>query len=178
MSYLLPLTSEHRVSVRSLENIYAAHGHREEFVGDVFRLFDLLDHENLWQPLWLLKACARDNRLSEDRVAQLVGHLDGFTHWISRLTLCQLLAQTGCPAALRDDVYPVLADCFSDRRVIIRAWALSALIRFDEPRFQKPVATMLRSAQKDPNKSMQARLRKLVPAKRKAAHTRSASRNS
>jgi hypothetical protein len=172
MSYLLPLTSEQRVSVGTLEIIYAAQGRREEFVRDVFRLFDLLDRDDLWRPLWLLRACARDNRIHANHLTQLAGHLDEFTHWISRLTLCQLLAHTGCPAALRDDVYPVLADCFSDRRVIIRAWALSALMHFDEPRFQKPVATMLRAAHKDPAKAMQARLRNLALAKRKAASTR------
>jgi hypothetical protein len=164
MDCLLPLLHKETLTVGALEKIYASHGAREGFVREVLRSLDLLQPETTWRALWLLLASARDGRIASDDLVQLSETPGDMTHWLSRLTFCQLLATTGCPPPARDDVFPILSECFEDRRVIVRAWAISALVHFDDPQFRKPIATMRHAAQKDSAKSMQARLRKLAPA--------------
>ena len=162
MNNLLDLLAKESVKVAALERIYAdAHAH-PEFAGEAIRAMRLLDSDVSWRAVWLVKRLARDRKLSEADLVRLAACAEEMSHWAARLNLCQLFATTGCPLAARDALYPYLVACFANRRVMIRAWAISALVEFqDDPKYRKQVAAMLRQARTDPGGSMIARLRQL-----------------
>ena len=161
MSELTPLLSRQRLTAAQLGEIHAAFAARDGFVEELLRTLPLLDPEHVRRPLGLLRMIAEDRGLAAAEVSQLIQHFDLMNHWLARLLCCQLLAITGCPRQDEDDAFPFLADCFRDRRVIIRAWAITVLSRFTGAHHRKAVASMIASARKDPAKSMQARLRQL-----------------
>ena len=162
MSYLFTLLSKERVTVAHLESIYNEYGRSPGFSVDALAAMRQLDPELAWRAAWLLCRCARDKKLGEAIQVSIVASAEEMTLWIARLILCQLFSHTGPPITNRDATHSFLADCFSDRRVIVRAWAITALARFrDDPKYQKTIASMIRTARRDPRKSMQARLRHL-----------------
>jgi len=76
--------------------------------------------------------------------------------------VCQLFSRCACPVSRREDVFPFLQDCLHDRRVIVRAWALTALWQFrDDQRFRAKILAARREAEEDAGKAMVARLRRL-----------------
>jgi len=160
MSELTPLLSRPRLTAAQLGEIHAAFATRENVADELIRTLTLLDPPHVCRPLGLLRMIAEDRGLSPAHIAKILRHTDAFSeHWLSRLFACQLLAITGCPRENEDDAFPFLADCFRDRRVIIRAWALTVLSRFTGAHHRKSIASMIATARKDPAKSMQARLR-------------------
>ncbi|MGC4075305.1 MAG: hypothetical protein QM760_22945 [Nibricoccus sp.] len=177
MPELTPLLSRPQLTAAQLKEIYAALSARDGFADELIRHLPLLDPPHVCRPLGLLRMIAESRGLGAGHVTRIIRHADAFSeHWLGRLLACQLLAITGCPRESEDDAFPFLADCFEDRRVIIRAWALTVLSRFTGAHHQKSIASMLARAQKDPAKSMQARLRhispKLHPANKRQTHER------
>jgi hypothetical protein len=175
MNSLLDLLAKESVKVAALERIYADnHGH-PEFAAAAIRAVRQLDSDLAWRAVWLLKRLARDRKLSDTDLVQLALCADEMPHWASRLNLCQLFATTGCPSSGRDALYPYLVECFANRRVMIRAWAISVLVKFqDDPKYRKQVTAMLRNARADSGSSMIARLRQLSgPTKRGRTETES-----
>jgi hypothetical protein len=161
MSELTPLLSRPRLSAGQLREIHTAFATRNDFVDELIRNLALLEPPHVCRPLGLLRMIAEDRELDASIVAKVLQHVDAMDHWLARLLCCQLLSTTGCPLENEDDAFPFLADCFRDRRVIIRAWALTALTRFTGAHHQKSIASMRTIAKKDPSKAMQARLRHL-----------------
>lgn len=162
MSSLGTLLASDALDVAALERLYAAYREAPDFAADAIRAMRVLDESDAWRAVWLLHRRARDGGLAAAEVSRVIGCADEVTHWIARLNLCQLLATTGCPPEARAAAFSFLSDCFADRRVVVRAWAVSALARFkNDPAFAEPVAAMLRQAKADRRKSMQARLRHL-----------------
>ena len=161
MSELTSLLSRPRLTAAQLGEIHTAFATRAGFVKDLLRAFPLLDPEHICRPLGLLRMIAETRGLDTTSVSKVIQHIDLMDHWLARLLCCQLLAVTGCPRKDEDDAFPFLADCFRDRRVIIRAWAITVLSRFTSAHHRKAVASLMAVAKKDPAKSMQARLRHL-----------------
>jgi hypothetical protein len=159
MSELTSLLSRPRLTAAQLGEIHDAIATRNGIEEDIIRTLPLLDPPHICRPLGLLRMIAEDRGLDAATVSKILQHLDAMDHWLARLLCCQLLAITGCPRENEDDAFPFLADCFRDRRVIIRAWALTVLSRFTGAHHQKSIASIVASARKDPSKSMQARLR-------------------
>lgn len=159
MSELTSLLSRPRLTSAQLGEIHAAFATRDGFTEDLIRTLPLLDASHVFRPLSLLRLIADDRCLDDTTVSKILQHLDAMDHWLARLLCCQLLAITGCPRETEDDSFPFLADCFRNRRVIVRAWALTVLSRFTGAHHRKPIAGMIATARKDPAKSMQARLR-------------------
>ncbi|ATC65388.1 hypothetical protein CMV30_16350 [Nibricoccus aquaticus] len=170
MSELTPILSRPRLTAAQLGEIHAAFATRENVADELIRTLTLLDPPHVCRPLGLLRMIAKDRGLSPEHIAKILRHTDAFSeHWLSRLLACQLLAITGCPRENEDDTAPFLADCFRDRRVIVRAWALTVLSRFTGPHHRKTIAALFAAARKDPAKSMQARLRQLNAASKNPA---------
>lgn len=160
MNALLSLLAQDSIKVAQLERIYAAHCLAPGLPADAMTAMRLLDSDLAWRAVWILKQLARERKLTEPHLIQLARCAGEMRHWASRLNLCQLFSMTGCPAAAREELYPYLVECFANRRVMIRAWAISAMIGFQaDLAYRKPVAAMLRQAQADPGSSMKARLR-------------------
>ena len=162
MNSLLGLLGKDSVKVAHLERIYAANWASPGFTADVIRVMQQLDSEVAWRAVWLLKRLAREHQLGETEVVRLAQCAEEMPHWASRLNLCQLFATTGCPPEAREVLFPYLAECFADRRPMIRAWAISVLVGFQaDKKYRLPVAVMLRKAGGDPAGSVRARLRRL-----------------
>ena len=158
------------MDVRALEHIYRAWPEKDVLASEALFAMRQLDADLAWRAVWLLRRLAREGKLGERQLIQIAAAADEMTHWLSRLNLCQLFSTTNCPGAMREAAYPFLSECFSDRRVIVRAWAISALFGFRaDPEYREPVAAMIRAAKKETGKAMQARLRHLGPAKTKRA---------
>ena len=164
MSELTQLLSRPRLTAAQLGEIHTTFSERPGFIDDLLRAIPLLDPPHIYRALGLLRMTAEDRGLDLASVSKILRQLDAIDHWLSRLLCCQLLAITGCSRADEDDAFPFLAECFRDRRVIVRAWAITVLSRFTSPHHRKAIANMIASARKDPAKSMQARLRHLSPA--------------
>lgn len=163
MHPLLHELGRERLSIAALARLHARSGTQPGFVAAAISALGQLDSEIAYQAVWLLRKAAAESRLSEADLARIVELVDASPHWIYRLTMCQLFAETGCPAALRDQLFPFLRQCFTDRRVIIRAWALTAMMWFaDDPAYRREIRQNLRTAGRDSAKSMQARLRDLA----------------
>jgi len=168
MNNLLDLLAKESVKVAALERIYADTPEHPEFAREAIRAMRLLDSDITWRAVWLLKRLARDRKLSEADLVRLASCADEMSHWAARLNLCQLFATTGCPLAAREALYPYLVECFANRRVMLRSWAISALVEFqDDPKYRKQVAAMLRQARTDSGGSMIARLRQLAAGRRR-----------
>lgn len=162
MHSLLPLLAKENVKIANLERIYAAHGGQPGFADAALSAMRLLDPELAWRAVWLLKQLALDGKLGATELERLARSADELTHWASQLDLCQLFARTGVPSSVRELTYPFFLECTSNKRVIIRAWAISVLVTFcDDPKYRKSVAALLREAKKDAAPSMIARLRHL-----------------
>lgn len=160
MSVLLAELSRDHVPVIALKRLYERHHASPSLVSDLLAAIDHLDADLAHRAVWLLRRCVESGRFDTDDLARLIDHLDASDHWIYRLTLCQLLSAVALPENLRDQTFPFLERSFTDRRVIVRAWALTAMTRFiSDRRFSAVIKTMLRAARRDPQKSMQARLR-------------------
>jgi hypothetical protein len=130
---------------------------------ELLRLLDRTEEEHGWRVLWLIKRLATDAELAEEVLGELAERAPGFREWRARLTLCQIFGATACPSAARAALVPWLRDvCFRDRRVIVRAWAVSALwqIRHD-PRYRREVEKISTKAAAETAPSMRARLRRL-----------------
>lgn len=163
MSALLHLLAKDRLGARELDRMYLAFRDSSTFVADALQAARQLDPAPAANAVWLLRRAAQDQRLREPDMLQLAARADELTHWVARLCLCQLFAETPCPEGGREALYPFLLDCCDDRRVIVRAWAVSALSHFaPDPRYAPEVAARLREARADPAPSMQARLRHLT----------------
>jgi hypothetical protein len=162
MRNLLDLLGKPSVNVAALERIYGGFGNAPGFVASAISAMRQLDAEVAWRATALLRRCAQDGRLSESDLAEIAASADEVTQWIARLNLCQVFAITGCPESIREQVFPFLVNCYEDRRVIIRAWAISSLVTFQsDPAYAKEISVLVRRAGFDPQKSMQARLRQL-----------------
>ncbi|MFT3870201.1 MAG: hypothetical protein QM715_17265 [Nibricoccus sp.] len=163
MNNLLDLLAKDSLKVGALERIYAVHHDDSDFVTGAISAMRQLDADIAWRAVWLLKRHALEGKLSEADLERLALCAEEMTHWASRLNLCQLFAGTGCPHTVRDAVYPYFVECFSNRRPMIRAWAISVLSEFQkDPKYRKPVAAMLLQAKADPAASVVARLRRLT----------------
>ena len=153
--------------VAVLEQLYQENRARARFVPEVVSLLEQLDDAIAWRALWLLHRAAEDGPIPEAELVRVAEMAGAFNHWAWRLLLCQLFGTLACPPRAREELFPFLQDCFSDRRVIVRAWALSAMWFFrHEPEFKGSISRCLRVAQRDPGKAMQARLRQLGRMKR------------
>lgn len=163
MGPLIESLGREHLPVAALRAIHAQWRARPEFASQLISALGQLDPAVACRAVWLLRRQAAESPLRESELARIVELVDGSEHWIYRLTLCQLFAATGCPPASRDDLFPFLQRCFADRRVIIRAWALTAMLRFrDDPAYRRAIRQCERQAQRDPGKAMQARLRQLA----------------
>ncbi|HEY0946129.1 MAG TPA: hypothetical protein VGD81_12710 [Opitutaceae bacterium] len=161
-SSLLGLLTRDAVKVAELEAIYARQGGSPGFAADAIWAMRQLDADLAWRAVWLLKRHAREHPLAEADLLRIASCADEATHWVSRLTLCQMFSDTGWPASANDTVFPFLVESFANRRVIIRAWAVSALLRLKaHPKYREQVTAILRKARADSGKAMQARLRQL-----------------
>jgi hypothetical protein len=148
--------------VATLRELYARNREVSGFLAEVAGLLETLDEVAACSALWILKTAAEDGVLGDREVAVVARSVGASRHWAWRLLLCQLFARVDCPESERENVFEFLVKCFVDRRVITRAWALSAMWRFrGDPRFRTEVNRCIRSARKDPGKAMQARLRHL-----------------
>lgn len=160
-----PLTeriAQDRLRIPGLERLYSELGARAEFFSWTLSALDFLEPEQTWRAIWLVRRLAKTRELSEAELRDLSERLDAAGHWIARLNVCQLFAVTGVPPSVREEMFPFLREAFADRRVIIRAWAISALVRFgDDARYRSEIRAMLRKARSESGKSMQARLRRL-----------------
>lgn len=164
MSALLALLSRDRLTSRDLDDLHAQFHTRPDLISDLIAALDQLDADIAYRAMTLLLKIARSSLLSARDFTRIADRLDASDHWIYRLTACQLLAAQPIPHDLGGDVFPFLQRCLTDRRVIIRAWALTAMLPFRrDPRFRPAVAAALRLARRDPAKSMQARLRQILP---------------
>ena len=162
MSNLLQILSSKCLSVPELEELYAVYGQESWFIGETVRALRVLDPERAPGAVWLLAQAAKENRLEAPVLKKLVELSAELTHWTSRLVLCQLFARARCPEDSSDELFAFLEECFQDRRVIVRAWAVSAMMPLSsDPRFKRQIAAHLRNAKADPAKSMRARMRHL-----------------
>ena len=151
-----------RVQIAELEQIYFRFGSDPRLFSWVIPTLEELEPDCVWRGIWLLRRLAKVRAFSERELAVLASKADIAEHWTARLNLCQMLAITGVPASVRDELFPFLRESFADRRQIIRAWAISALVIFrQDERFRSEIARMLRSARRESGKAMQARLRRL-----------------
>jgi hypothetical protein len=156
------LLDRERMSVAGLERIYLTLAREPGFLSAALRALRELDESRAYRASWLLGRFARDQALDEMTLKAIAEAAEESSHWIVRLNLCQLFARAGCPASLREKLFPFLDDCMRDPRAIIRAWALSALMPFAADReYRLAVRQHLLRARRDPSKAMQARLRKL-----------------
>ena len=162
MTNLFALLSRDRVDTAALDEIFNRNCNREEFPRELVATLGLLDPGICWRTTWLILRLARDRRpMDENVLAEIATSADAATHWVARLNLCQVFGHVPCPEPALDLLFPFLAKCFADRRVIIRAWAITALLPFrSNPRYQPEVERMLAEALKEKSKSMQARLRR------------------
>jgi len=164
MNPLLELIGRDGVDVTALRSVYDRCGAHPKFVSHAIGTLGQLASDDAWRAVWLLKRAVADLDLNGEDLRKIAELVDSSDHWVFRLTTCQLLAATGCPPELREQVFPFLQRCFGDRRTIIRAWALSGLIGFEsDPLYRGSIQQMKRAAQRDSSKSMQARLRRLKP---------------
>jgi hypothetical protein len=163
MPALLEVLSRDRLTAPELAEIFARHQARPGFVAETLATLEQLDPDHACRAVWLLRKSAAETPLSESDLGRIVELVDASGHWIYQLTLCQLFSETGCPPALRDQLIPFLQRCFSNPRVFIRAWSLTAMNRFrDDPAYRSAIRQCERVARRDPAKSMQARLRHLA----------------
>lgn len=162
MSVLLGYLGRERVSAAQLERLYEQGKARPGFATEVVAALAQLDPDIAHRAVWLLRKLAGETRLDDAAMRRVVEYIDASGHWIFRLTLCQLFAETDCPRDVADDVRAFLRKNVEDRRVIIRAWALTALMRMPRELVSESERQQLwRAAERDPAKSMQARLRLL-----------------
>jgi hypothetical protein len=145
--------------VHDLERLYSSERHRAEFLEHAVRLIEVMEAEDAWRVLWLLRRAAEDGELPQRDLGRVLQNLGLTRHWTWRLVACQLLAAVDCPRAEREYVADFLFECFEDRRVIVRAWALSALWRGWAG--EERTRDCMKTARRDPAKAMQARLRQL-----------------
>ncbi len=169
MSQLEALLNRRQIRVRELEAIYAQGAADPGFVDQAITAARHLDPAPAGHAVWLLSRAGRAGRVNAAHLRRLAASADELTSWVSRLCLSQLLAVTGCPPDLRRSFHPFLTDCTTDRRPIVRAWALSALATYaDDPEYAAEISTLLRQAAKDPAPSMRARLKHLKREARSA----------
>ncbi|HEY5551481.1 MAG TPA: hypothetical protein VIK52_06320 [Opitutaceae bacterium] len=156
------LVEDDDTGVRALRIRYEQSRLVPGFFAEVATALELLDGDASWRAVWFLRQAADECLLSEADIKKVPRNVEASRHWAARLLLCQIFAQVECPESERETVFEFLVKCFADRRVIIRAWALSAMwpLRRD-PRFRNEVQRCMRAARKDPGKAMQARLRHL-----------------
>ena len=157
-----------KVQIPELTEIYLRWGANPALATWAISSLEIMEPSQVWRALWLLRQIAQTRELSEQELSALAEKGDIVEHWTARLNLCQLLAATGVPASVRDELFPFLRESFSDRRQIIRAWAISALVTFQaDKRFRPEIEKMLRQAHREAGKAMQARLRRLKRSGRK-----------
>ena len=162
MNSLVDLIAKDGLKVAHLEQIYAACRDSRRLVDDAISAMRHMDSDIAWRAVWVLKRCARDRKLSSDDVIRIASCAEELPHWASRLNLCQLLATTGCPEEAQDRLFPYLVECFGNRRPMIRAWAISVLVGFeDRSDFRKTTQDCLQEARTDRAGSIQSRLRQL-----------------
>ncbi|HUG13071.1 MAG TPA: hypothetical protein VMM36_18790 [Opitutaceae bacterium] len=150
-------------TVATLCELYARNRDAPGFLAAVATLLEVLEEDTAWRAVWILKAAAEEGVLGVREIEIVARNLDVSRHWAARLILCQLFARVDCPEAEREILFCFLLKCFEDRRVIVRAWALSAMWRFRrDPRFRTEIERCMRAAGKDPGKAMHARLRQLT----------------
>ena len=149
--------------VATLERLYIENRECERFVSDIVSLLGQLDDDIAWRALWLLRRATKDMPIPVPALIRVAESARAYRHWTWRLLMCQLFGTVQCPSSAREEFFPFLQDCFSDRRIIVRAWALSSMWLFrDDPDFRSRTLHCMRVARNDTGKSMQARLRRLV----------------
>lgn len=162
MNPLVEQLAKESLSVAALASHYKSWRSNERLVDQALAVVDQLEPKAVTRALWIVHKSGNDFGLNGGQLKRLSEIADSADHWVARLLLCQIFATHVCPAGSREDVFPFLEKCFADRRVIIRAWAISALYPFrTDPIYKHEICMMLKIARKDQRKSMQARLRRL-----------------
>lgn len=166
MRAVLSHLARDRLTARDLDALYTQFHAHPDFATELISALDQLDAHLTYRALALLLKLARASGLSPEQLPRIADRLDASDHWLHRLIACQLLSAAPLPPELGEDIMPFLERSFDDRRVIVRAWALTAMLSFrSDPRFRSAVLAALRRARRDPAKSMQARLRQVLPTK-------------
>jgi hypothetical protein len=160
MSDLVSMLAAESVSVAELERIHLVFRDGPTFEADAIFAMRQLDSGLAWRAATLLRRLAQDGRLGDDSLVRIAESADEVTHWIARLNLCQLFSVAGCPRSARESLFPFLEAACAEKRVLVRAWAVSAYATFaDDPRYRRGVLEMIRKAKKERAKAMMARLR-------------------
>ena len=166
MGQLENILGKRPLKVAALEQIYKTFGARPTFVSDLISAIRQLEPEFAYRPIWLLIRLARDVEIDVEALRRIAGLSGEMSHWAARLCLCQFFARVGYPSDTREELFLFFSDCFTDRRPIVRAWAISCLLLMsDDVEYRSDVEAMLKRAKMDPAKSMQARLRQLAMAR-------------
>lgn len=159
---VLDLLSDDKIGVGRLRAIFPSLKQIDGIVPATITALRQLDPEYAWRAAWLLERFAREGLLSDADVTRLAGVASEIDQWTGRLILCQLFTRRKYPDQARAALFPFLADCFRDRHVIVRAWAISALLLMrDDPEYRSEIDEVLSAARNDRRPSMQARLRRL-----------------
>src|SRR4051812_39207471 len=97
--------TQERVRIPELEKIYSQFGANPQLFSWAISALEILEPDQVWRGLGLLRMLARTRALSEGELAALAEKADMAEHWVARLNLCQLLAVTGVPLSVRDDLF-------------------------------------------------------------------------
>ena len=162
MSTLLHILSKDALRVSELEEVLRTFRSSRGLIVDTVSAIRRLEPEFAYRAVWLLRRLAQESLLEAKTLRRIAEAAEETTHWLTRLCLCQLFSDTGCPREIRECVFPFLVECFADKRVLIRAWAISALATFGaDARYRMEFEAMLAQAKRDTSKAMKARLRHL-----------------
>src|SRR5271166_4420563 len=163
MSDLYSLLTKEPVNVVTLNRIYSGCRGDPAFASDAMFAMRNLDNDLAWRAAWLLRRLGQEQRLSDEVLIRIAASADEMANWIARLNLCQLFSLRGCPKLGRESLFPFLVECFSDKRAMLRACAISALASFaDDTNYRREVLRLIRRAHNDSASSVRARLRHIV----------------
>jgi hypothetical protein len=174
---LHPALTKEGLDVADLARIYEDCAGAHEFLPAVIAEIRLEDAVTRPRTSWLLLRHSADHSNVPEKILRAaIEMVANSPLWEARLHLCQLFARSDCPAALAEPLFEFLSDCAADKRAFLRAWALTALHRLQRvsPDDRREIERLLRRAQSDPAKAVQARIRQIKKPNQTLQPTRSA----
>lgn len=163
------LEAKPRIAVARLEALYRREAGRPRFARDVAEAVASGVPALERGGAWLLERMRRDGReLPASEWELVLEALGGVRDWVARLELCQLLSRH--PRLLADEpaaVVEFVRACARDPKPFVRAWGLTALHALGERHaaYRAEARRALKKAEKDPAKSVRARVRRVKDLK-------------
>ena len=151
----------------ALERVLSSHRPTHSFIGSLITLAAVKEETIQTGATWLLKRLAENQvHFTQRTLIALFGSLQGLTHWLSKLHICQMLQYVDIPKDSTDNIVWFLERNLMDENKFLRAWSYNGFYELakQNENYLAVAIDQLERGETDSAASVRARIRNIRKA--------------